>query len=119
VSTVRKSIQEIRKRKGRVDRAKISSLTDADREHFKHEDGFEDRYLSEPEVIVPAIDVRALREGLGLSQERFAHRFLLPLRTLQDWEQHRREPSEAARVLLYAISRDPNAIAHILRPNAA
>jgi DNA-binding transcriptional regulator YiaG len=119
MSIVKKSIEEIRKRKGRIDREKIASLTDADRERFKREDGFEDQYLSEPEIIVLSIDVRVLRERLGLSQESFARRFLLPLRTLQDWEQHRREPSEAARVLLYAIERDPGAIARVLHPDAA
>lgn len=119
MSIVKKSIEEIRKRKGQIDREKIASFTDADRERFKREDGFEDQYLSEPEVIVPSIDVRALRDRLGLSQEGFARRFLLPLRTLQDWEQHRREPSEAARVLLYAIERDPGAIARVLHPDAA
>ena len=119
MTIVRKSTEEIRKRQGRIDHAKIASFTDADRERFKREDGFEEQYLSEPEIIVPSVDVHALREHLGLSQERFAQRFLLPLRTLQDWEQHRREPSEAARVLLYAIKQDPNAMACILRPNAA
>jgi DNA-binding transcriptional regulator YiaG len=114
MSIVRKSIEEIRKRKGRIDRAKIASLTDADRERMKREEGFEDQYLSEPEVVAPTTDVRALREHLGLSQESFAQRFLLPLRTLQDWEQRRREPSETARVLLFAIATDPVGMEHIL-----
>lgn len=67
----------------------------------------------------PITDVRALREKLGLSQEEFAERYMLSLRTIQEWEQRRREPSDAARVLLYAIAQDPIAIARVLHPNAA
>jgi hypothetical protein len=39
---------------------------------------------------------------------------MLPRRTIQDWEQHRREPSDAARVLLFAISRHPKAVEKVL-----
>jgi DNA-binding transcriptional regulator YiaG len=38
---------------------------------------------------------------------------------VQEWEQLRREPSEAARVLLFAIFNAPEAIARALHPNAA
>ena len=64
-------------------------------------------------------DVPALRERLNLSQESFAEHYMLSLRTVQEWEQHRREPSEAARVFLYAIAQDPIAIAKILHANTA
>lgn len=59
-------------------------------------------------------DVCALRGRLGLSQAEFAQRFFLSVRTVQQWERGAREPSEAARVFLYAISKDPAAIEHIL-----
>jgi DNA-binding transcriptional regulator YiaG len=52
----------------------------------------------------------ALRKRLGLSQAGFARQFMLNLRTLQDWEQGRREPEDIARVYLRVIERIPNAV---------
>lgn len=66
-------------------------------------------------VHVPeAVDVRALRLGLKLSQEKFAQTFGLPKRTIQDWEQGRRHPEGAARVLLKVIAREPDAVRRAL-----
>jgi putative transcriptional regulator len=64
-------------------------------------------------------DVRALRERLGLSQEAFAERFHLSLRTIQDWEQRRRVPEGPARVLLQVIERDPQAVERALAGSSA
>ena len=52
----------------------------------------------------------ALRERLGLSQAEFARQFMLNLRTLQDWEQGRREPEDIARIYLRVIERNPDAV---------
>ena len=41
--------------------------------------------------------VRVIRRALGLSQEEFAARFHIPLGTLRDWEQGRKDPDTAAR----------------------
>lgn len=38
--------------------------------------------------------VKELRAKTGLSQSQFAAHFGLPVRTLQDWEQGRREPPD-------------------------
>ena len=38
--------------------------------------------------------IKELREGLGLSQSKFAERFYLSVRTLQNWEQGYRETPE-------------------------
>jgi DNA-binding transcriptional regulator YiaG len=40
---------------------------------------------------------------------------MISLRTIQDWEQQRREPSDAARVLLFAIDRDHESVEKALR----
>ena len=53
--------------------------------------------------------VKILRRALGLSQEEFAVRFHIPLGTLRDWEQNRKEPSAAARAHLRAIAQNPDA----------
>ena len=46
---------------------------------------------------------RIIRRALGLSQEEFAARFHIPLGTLRDWEQGRKDPDAAARAYLRAI----------------
>lgn len=62
-------------------------------------------------VFVPnAIDVRAIREKMGLSQEEFAMRFGFSLGTLRHWEQGRRYPDGSARVLLTVIDREAEAV---------
>lgn len=119
MSTVRYTNEEIRKRKGYIDHAKVRAATEEQIAAWKREDGFDNVVPGPVRVVPPVPDVRALRERLGLSQEEFATRYMLGLRTVQEWEQHRREPSEAARVLLYAITQDPKAIARILHPDAA
>ena len=59
--------------------------------------------------------VRVIRRALGLSQEEFAARFQIPLGTLRDWEQGRKDPDAAARAYLKVIGRNPAAVAEALR----
>lgn len=61
-------------------------------------------------VHVPAIDVRAIRRKLGLSQTEFALRFGFSLGTVRHWEQGQRYPEGAARVLLLVIEHNPEAV---------
>jgi DNA-binding transcriptional regulator YiaG len=65
---------------------------------------------------------RVIRMKLGLTQEEFAARHHIPLRTLRDWEQHRSEPDLATRAYLKVIDREPDMVARALaegRPAAA
>ena len=62
--------------------------------------------------------VRIIRRALGLSQEEFATRFHIPLGTLRDWEQGRKEPDTAARAYLRVIGHNPNAVTDALGPKA-
>jgi len=59
---------------------------------------------------------RVIRRALGLSQEEFAARFHIPLGTLRDWEQGRKEPDTAARAYLRVIGRNPAAVIEALGP---
>ena len=61
--------------------------------------------------IQPQIRPSTVRHQLQLTQEQFADRFGIPLGTLRDWEQGRREPDTTARTLMRAISMDPDLIA--------
>ena len=60
--------------------------------------------------------VKIIRRALGLSQEEFAARFHIPLGTLRDWEQSRKEPDAAARAYLTVIARNPKAVSEALQP---
>jgi putative transcriptional regulator len=61
-----------------------------------------------------AIDVRRIRDKLGLSQAVFAARFGFSAAAVQDWEQGRRRPEAAARTLLLVIDRSPEVVVEAL-----
>ncbi|MCY4661480.1 MAG: helix-turn-helix domain-containing protein [Acidobacteria bacterium] len=58
--------------------------------------------------------VVALRKRLKLSRQKFADRIGLDVRAVQEWEQGRRVPDRAARVLLIVIDRDPESVVRAL-----
>ena len=60
-------------------------------------------------------DVAAIRKKLGLSQDRFARRFGLSPATVRDWEQGRRQPERAARILLAMIDHAPETVEKVMR----
>ena len=53
------------------------------------------------------------RQKAGLSQKRFAELMGVSVRTLQDWEQGRRNPSGAAASLLQVASQRPDVLHEI------
>jgi putative transcriptional regulator len=55
-------------------------------------------------------EVAAARLKSGLSQTEFAQALQISPRTLQEWEQGRREPSGAARALIQIAIRHPEVI---------
>ena len=66
-------------------------------------------------VVEPsAKHIFAVRKRMKLSRQKFADRFGLDARAVQDWEQGRRVPDRAARVLLTVIDRDPQAVVRAL-----
>lgn len=60
------------------------------------------------------VNVKKLRERLGLTQEAFAAAYRIPIGTLRDWEQRRKLPDATARAYLTVIARDPQAVANLL-----
>ncbi len=63
--------------------------------------------------------VRVIRRALGLSQEEFATRYRIPIGTLRDWEQARKEPDAATRAYLTVIARDPEGVRRALSTRPA
>jgi putative transcriptional regulator len=65
-------------------------------------------------VVHPGLDVRAIRQKTGLSREAFAEAYGLNPKTVQSWEQGRRNPTDAARSLLVLINANPEGVRQIL-----
>lgn len=62
---------------------------------------------------VPVSSITAARTRSGLSQERFADLLGVSPRTVQEWEQGRRQPSGAARSLLAIAVRRPEVLREV------
>lgn len=60
------------------------------------------------------IDVKKLRERIGMSQPKFAASFGISLGTLRHWERGDRYPQGPALVLLNILSKDPNTVLKVL-----
>jgi putative transcriptional regulator len=65
--------------------------------------------------VIAVPDVRAIREGLGLSQQAFADAYKIPLATLKGWEQGRRSPDATASAYLNVIAHMPKEASAALR----
>ena len=68
--------------------------------------------------LIRGVNVKRLRARLGLTQEAFAERYRIPVGTLRDWEQRRKNPDAPARAYLTVIARNPEAVAELLRQAA-
>lgn len=78
--------------------------------HFRGE-----KRLRTTTYLIPGeIDIKSLRQKLGLSQVQFALRYCFNPRTLQDWEQGRVKPDSAVRAYLNVIAKEPEAVKRAL-----
>ena len=69
------------------------------------------REMRAGQVVVASSPVIDVRRGTGLSQSQFAALLGgVSVRTLQGWEQGRKQPSGAARTLLAIASTNPQAV---------
>ncbi|HSI00123.1 MAG TPA: helix-turn-helix domain-containing protein [Reyranella sp.] len=89
-----------------------SEVTAALREVLAHVQGEKSLPV---EKVPPDIDVREIRRRLGMTRSEFAGRFGLDGRAVQDWEQGRRRPDRAARVLLAVIDHDSAVVERALK----
>jgi putative transcriptional regulator len=103
MAIIRKTLDEIRAAKPKVDRAKIDATTDEDiaRQITENPD-------TAPEVTLDMLIAPAnLRRRLHMTQEQFAAALGIPVATLRNWEQGRNAIDPAARSLLILVARDP------------
>jgi len=74
------------------------------------------RRLSRAPIIKP-VDIKKVRARLRVSQREFALLMGVSARTLQNWEQGRREPEGPAKTLLRVVVRDPEGVLAALHQN--
>jgi putative transcriptional regulator len=91
---------------------KVDALTDAEIARGIAADPDAPPVLTEGETA--AALARTVRLRLGRSQAAFARRFHVPLGTLPDWEQNRRQPDATAQAYLRVIARAPEVVARAL-----
>jgi putative transcriptional regulator len=65
-------------------------------------------------TVIGAPDVQHIRGNLGLSQKQFALLIGVSPRTVQNWEQKRREPEGAAKALLMVTALHPRVVLEAL-----
>src|ERR1700689_1784054 len=62
------------------------------------------------------VDVRAIRNRLGMTQAKFSNTFGFSLDAIKHWEGGRRTPEAPARSLLTVIDKNPSAVPTALKP---
>lgn len=64
--------------------------------------------------VVAGPDIKAIRKRINMTQAVFARTYGLPLGTVKDWEQGRRQPDAPARALLTVIAKRPEVVQEAL-----
>ena len=64
---------------------------------------------------MPVERIRAIRKRVARSAKAFEERFGIPAATISNWEQGRRKPDPAGRLLLKVIEKDPEAVERAAR----
>ncbi len=68
------------------------------------------------QFVINETDIKRIRENYRLSQGQFAALLGISVATLQNWEQGRRAPKGAARVLLQIAAKHPEAVWDVVKP---
>ena len=104
MATVRKTLEQLRAAKPKINRARLRATKDADIARQIAEDPDTAPEISLDILIAP----KRLRQRLSMTQEEFANALGIPVATLRNWEQGRNGIDPAARSLLILIARDPD-----------
>jgi putative transcriptional regulator len=106
MAIIRRTMENIRRMKPRINRAKIDATTEADIRRHMREDGQDENDFVD---FAPVIPPQVLRKQLRMTQAEFAKALRIPIATLRNWEQGRVLPDPAARSLLTIVARNPRA----------
>ncbi|MFZ6781345.1 helix-turn-helix domain-containing protein [Undibacterium sp. Ji83W] len=95
--------------KGQAKPARVTTLNKSDKPS-KSQAKPRSKAASAPLIQHIKIDAKEVREKTGLSQSDFATVMNVSIKTLQNWEQHRREPTGAADSLLRVFAAAPELV---------
>jgi putative transcriptional regulator len=100
-----------------TDWAAVDAQTDEDIARHVADDPDAAPILGEAETA--AAIARSVRKRLGLSQAEFSARYHVPIGTLRDWEQNRKQPDAPALAYLRVIAQEPAMVARALQRRTA
>ena len=95
--------------KGQAKPARVTTLSKSDKTS-KSQAKPRSKAAITPAIQHTKIDAKEVREKTGLSQSDFATVMNVSIKTLQNWEQHRREPTGAADSLLRVFAAAPELV---------
>jgi putative transcriptional regulator len=99
----------------------VMASIDWDKVHAMSEEEIEKAIADDPdaspltETEGMALRLQAIRRRMKLSQTQFAERFHIPVATLRDWEQARRQPDAAVWAYIQVIDHEPDAVLRALK----
>lgn len=64
--------------------------------------------------VPAAVDVRSIRARMKTTQDGFARTYGFSVSAVRDWEQGRRQPERAARILLAMIAEEPETVKRVM-----
>ena len=107
------------KRKAKLDWSRVDAMTEAQRHAAALADPDAQPIREEDLPRMPRVpQICVIRRALKLSQEEFATAYHIPIGTLRDWEQGRKEPDAAARAYLRVIASEPERVRKALARRA-
>jgi putative transcriptional regulator len=114
---VSKTARRAPKKELKHDWSRVDAMTDEERHAAAMADP-DARPMTEAEWarMKPVPRVSIIRRAFRLSQEDFAAQFHIPIGTLRDWEQGRKEPDAAAKAYLRVIASEPETVRKALLP---
>ena len=114
----RRSLSDLMASAPDIDPEKLDATTEGDIRRYKAAEG----YGADYRPAGPMLTVEApaeIRARLNMTQEAFARALRIPVATLRNWEQGRKLPDPAARSLLNAVAREPEAVLRALGSSTA
>jgi putative transcriptional regulator len=115
MAITRMTLNEIKARPSKRDRAKIKATAEDVRRHVIEDGEDPDAELREEDIISPWY----IRKRLGMSQRQFAGTLGIPIATLRNWEQNRVVMEPATIALMRILAHEPKAALRALRRRAA